>query len=176
MPQKLALPRLIDLYDNPQERIEETSVNPPSKPVAGCCTRCLRSSIISSRPPAANPYGGGPNTGITLPPDYRPTPSVKNANTFFPGVETLGADEMRISFVGSSPVPPTRAQAGTAIMVLLGNVPDLEATAMTESMIRLAKEFGPIYRLQSPRHRFPLPRRVDRVGTAGCCESSCSLQ
>ena len=72
-------------------------------------------------PPAGqpqNPYGGGPNTGITLP---RPTPSVANANTFFPGVEELGADEMRISFVGSSPVPPTRAQAGTAIMVELGN-------------------------------------------------------
>ena len=68
-----------------------------------------------------NPYGGGPNTGITLPPYYRPTPSVANANTFFPGMEELGEDEMRISFVGSSPVPPTRAQAGTAIMVELGN-------------------------------------------------------
>jgi ribonuclease BN (tRNA processing enzyme) len=69
----------------------------------------------------ANPYGGGPNTGITLPPYYRPTPSVANANTFFPGMEELGDDEMRISFIGSSPVPPTRAQAGTAIMVELGN-------------------------------------------------------
>ncbi len=68
-----------------------------------------------------NPYGGGPNTGITLPPYYRPTPSVENANTFFPGVEDLGSDEMRISFIGSSPVPPTRNQAGTAIMVELGN-------------------------------------------------------
>ena len=68
-----------------------------------------------------NPYGGGPNTGITLPPYYRPTPSVANANTFFPGMEDLGADEMRISFIGSSPVPPTRDQAGTAIMVELGN-------------------------------------------------------
>lgn len=68
-----------------------------------------------------NPYGGGPNTGITLPPYYRPTPSVRNANTFFPGVEELGKDEMRISFVGSSPVPPTRSQAGTAIMVELGS-------------------------------------------------------
>ena len=75
-------------------------------------------------PPAGqpqNPYGGGPNTGITLPPYYRPTPSVVNANTFFPGMEELGADEMRISFVGSTPAPPTRAQAGTAIMVELGN-------------------------------------------------------
>jgi ribonuclease BN (tRNA processing enzyme) len=68
-----------------------------------------------------NPYGGGPNTGITLPSYYRPTPSVANANTFFPGIEELGSDEMRISFIGSSPVPPTRAQAGTAIMVELGN-------------------------------------------------------
>ena len=68
-----------------------------------------------------NPYGGGPNTGITLPPYYRPTPSVANANTFFPGMEELGEDEMRISFVGSSPVPPTLKQAGTAIMVELGN-------------------------------------------------------
>ena len=52
-----------------------------------------------------NPYGGGPNTGITLPAYYRPTPSVANANTFFPGMEELGEDEMRISFIGSSPVP-----------------------------------------------------------------------
>ena len=68
-----------------------------------------------------NPYGGKPNTGITLPPYYRHTPSVANANTFFPGTEELGDDEMRISFVGSSPVPPTRAQAATSIMVELGN-------------------------------------------------------
>ena len=45
-----------------------------------------------------NPYGGGPNTGITLPPYYRPTPSVANANTYFPGMEELGSDEMRITF------------------------------------------------------------------------------
>ena len=28
---------------------------------------------------------------------------------------------MRISFIGSAPLPPTRDQAGTAIMVELGN-------------------------------------------------------
>ena len=28
---------------------------------------------------------------------------------------------MRISFVGSTPIPPTRSQAGTCIMVELGN-------------------------------------------------------
>ena len=68
-----------------------------------------------------NPYGGKPNTGITLPPYYRPTPSVANANTFFPQTEELGDDEMRISFVGSTPIPPTRSQAGTCILVELGN-------------------------------------------------------
>jgi ribonuclease BN (tRNA processing enzyme) len=68
-----------------------------------------------------NPYGGKPNTGITLPPYYRPTPSIENANSYFPGTEELGPEEMRISFLGSSPEPPTRAQAGTCIMVELGN-------------------------------------------------------
>ena len=38
-----------------------------------------------------------------------------------PGTEDLGEDEMRISFIGSTPVPPTRSQAGTCIMVELGN-------------------------------------------------------
>jgi len=68
-----------------------------------------------------NPYGGKANTGITLPPYYRPTPSVTNANTFFPQAEELGPDEMRVSFIGSTPVPPTRSQAGTCMMVELGN-------------------------------------------------------
>ena len=68
-----------------------------------------------------NPYGGKPNSGISLPPYYRPTPSVKNASSYFPGSEDLNPDEMRVSFLGSSPEPPTRAQAGTCIMVELGN-------------------------------------------------------
>ena len=68
-----------------------------------------------------NPYGGKPSSGITLPPYYQPTPSVKVSSSYFPGTEELGADEMRISFLGSSPEPPTRAQAGTCIMVELGN-------------------------------------------------------
>ena len=29
---------------------------------------------------AKNPYGGGPGTGISLPPYYKPTPSIVNAN------------------------------------------------------------------------------------------------
>jgi ribonuclease Z len=68
-----------------------------------------------------NPYGGGPGTGISLPDYFRPTPSVKMRNNYFPGAETLGPDEMRISYVGSCPFPPRRSQAGTAIMVELGN-------------------------------------------------------
>ena len=68
-----------------------------------------------------NPYGGGPSTGFQFPPYYKPTPSVRSRNNYFPGSETLGPDEMRISFVGSCPFPPRRDQAGTCIMVELGN-------------------------------------------------------
>ena len=56
-----------------------------------------------SNPGDKNPYGGGPGTGISLPPYYKPTPSVANNNTYFPGMEKLGPDEMRISFMGSFP-------------------------------------------------------------------------
>ncbi len=70
---------------------------------------------------AKNPYGGGPGTGITLPDYYRPTPGMKSRNNYFPLSEELGADEMRITFVGSTPFPPRLNQAGTSIMVELGN-------------------------------------------------------
>ena len=58
-----------------------------------------------------NPYGGGPGSGIALPPYYKPTPTLANNNVYFPGTEELGEDEMRISFVGSCPWPPRRDQA-----------------------------------------------------------------
>ena len=64
-----------------------------------------------------NPYGGVPSGGITLPPYYRPTPTLKSNNVYYPGQEELGPDEMRISFIGSTPIPVTRSQAGTCIMV-----------------------------------------------------------
>jgi len=68
-----------------------------------------------------NPYGGKPGSGLQFPPYYKPTPSVRSRNNYFPSSETLGPDEMRISFVGSCPFPPRREQAGTCIMVELGN-------------------------------------------------------
>jgi ribonuclease Z len=68
-----------------------------------------------------NPYGGGASTGVQFPAYYKPTPSVKSRNNYFPSSETIGADEMRISFIGSCPYPPRRDQAGTCIMVELGN-------------------------------------------------------
>ena len=69
----------------------------------------------------ANPYGGVPGGGITLPPYYQPTESVGSGTTYYPSSEELGPDEMRITFVGSCPFPPRRNQAGTCIMVELGN-------------------------------------------------------
>lgn len=68
-----------------------------------------------------NIYGSPPGTGITIPPYYLPTPSVKNKNNYFPQSEPLGPDEMRIIFMGSNPWPPRLTQAGTCIMVELGN-------------------------------------------------------
>ena len=67
----------------------------------------------------ANPYGLPPGGGLTLSRDYRPTPSVTNRN-YYPPNEPLAEGEMRISFPGSTPWPPTRSQSGTAIMVELG--------------------------------------------------------
>ena len=71
--------------------------------------------------PPVNPYGGGPSKGLQFPPYYQPTPSVRSRMNYFPGSEPIGKDEMRISFVGSCPFPPRRDQAGTCIMVELGN-------------------------------------------------------
>ena len=75
----------------------------------------------SAKTPPASLYGGGPGSGITLPPYFKPTPSVVSASNFFPLVEELGPDEMRISFMGTCPFPPKRNQAATCIMVELGN-------------------------------------------------------
>jgi ribonuclease Z len=68
-----------------------------------------------------NPYGSRPGGGISLPDYYRPPMSISNRNAYFPGTEVLPKNEMRISFLGSTPFPPTRLQAGTSIMVELGN-------------------------------------------------------
>jgi ribonuclease Z len=68
-----------------------------------------------------NPYGARPGGGISLPDYYKPWPAIKNRNVFMPGTETLPKNEMRISFLGSTPWPPTRLQSGTSILVELGN-------------------------------------------------------
>jgi ribonuclease Z len=67
-----------------------------------------------------NPYKPKKGYGISIPEYYRPTPSVSNRN-FFPPGEILAEGEMRISFPGSTPWPPTLSQSGTCIMVELGN-------------------------------------------------------
>src|SRR5271167_3889799 len=83
-------------------------------------------SDLPTRPdPAAeakNPYGSPPGSGNSMPPYYRPTPSVKNRNNYFPQTEELDDDEMRIIFMGSNPWPPRLKQAGTCIMVECGKV------------------------------------------------------
>ena len=69
-----------------------------------------------------NPYGKNPGGGIAMPPYYKPTKYMTGSRSqYFPLTETIGPDEMRVSFLGSTPFPPTKDQAGTCIMVELGN-------------------------------------------------------
>ena len=66
-----------------------------------------------------NPYGARPGGDISLSGEYRPTPSVTN-RSYFSANEPLAEGEMRVSFPGSTPWPPTLSQSGTSIMVELG--------------------------------------------------------
>ena len=68
-----------------------------------------------------NPYGARPGGGISLPEYYKPWPAIKNRNMFLPGTEVLPENEMRITFLGSSPWPPNELQKGTSMLVELGN-------------------------------------------------------
>jgi ribonuclease BN (tRNA processing enzyme) len=68
-----------------------------------------------------NPYGPRPGGGISLPEYYRPWPAIKNRNFYAPGTETLPKNEMRISFMGSTPFPVSQEQSGTCMLVELGN-------------------------------------------------------
>jgi len=68
-----------------------------------------------------NPYGARPGGGISLPEYYKPWPAIKNRNMYLPGTEILPKNEMRITFLGSSPWPPNPLQKGTSMLVELGN-------------------------------------------------------
>jgi hypothetical protein len=92
---------------------------------AALSTGAVASAQTADKTPIAvqakNPYGGVPSGGITFPQYYRPTPYLASNNIYYPGQEAIGPDEMRISFIGSTPIPVTRVQAGTCIMVELGS-------------------------------------------------------
>jgi ribonuclease Z len=77
--------------------------------------------IDATTQPPNNPYGARPGGGISLPEYYRPWPAIKNRNAFLPGTEVLPKNEMRISFMGSTPFPISQEQSGTCMLVELGN-------------------------------------------------------
>jgi len=68
-----------------------------------------------------NPYGPRPGGGISLPEYFKPWPAIKNRNMYLPGTEVLPKNEMRISFMGSTPFPICQEQSGTCMLVELGN-------------------------------------------------------
>ncbi len=71
--------------------------------------------------PPENPYGARPGGGISQPENYKPWPAIKNRNKYLPGTEILPQNEMRVTFLGSTPWPPNRLQKGTSMLVELGN-------------------------------------------------------
>src|SRR5210317_88010 len=71
--------------------------------------------------PPENPYGSRPGGGISLPEYYKPWPAIKNRNLYAPGTETLPKNEMRISFLGSTPFPVSQEQSGTCMLVEVAN-------------------------------------------------------
>ncbi|WP_018698277.1 guanitoxin biosynthesis MBL fold metallo-hydrolase GntH [Amorphus coralli] len=82
------------------------------------------SASAATEPAVTNPYGPSPGGGISLPDYFKPWPAIKNNNFYMPGTETLPKNEMRISFLGSTPWPPTQLQSGTSILVELGTGED----------------------------------------------------
>ena len=79
------------------------------------------SGAVDSSSQPENPYGDRPGGGISLPEYYKPWPAIKNRNMYLPGTEILPKNEMRVTFLGSTPWPPNRLQKGTSILVELGN-------------------------------------------------------
>jgi ribonuclease Z len=100
-----------------------------------------------------NAYGAPPGMGLSVPPYYQPTPSVKNKNNYFPQGEPLGPDEMRIIFMGSNPWPPRMTQASTCMMVECGPAR------------RLFFDFGPGCLRNIVANQVPVPEIND--GSAG---------
>ena len=83
--------------------------------VAGALTPAQAADVPQAVAAEHNVYGSPPGSGVTIPPYYLPTPSVKNKTNYFPQSEPLGPDEMRIIFMGSQPWPPRMTQASTCI-------------------------------------------------------------
>ena len=47
--------------------------------------------------------------------------AIKNRNMYLPSTEIPPKNEMRVTFLGSTPWPPNRLQKGTLMLVELGN-------------------------------------------------------
>jgi hypothetical protein len=150
--------------DNGKELLSRRDAIKGFAKVAGAVAVGTASASQAAEPgdtPAAgqpqNPYGGAPNTGITLPPYYRPTPSVKNANTFFPQAEELGGDEMRIPCVPE----PERCRRGmtscsTASICWIGSS---SASAVGQKGLSLAYKITRISSTLFSAFRWPPPRK-----------------
>ena len=87
----------------------------------GAASTASAAGVSAADVPPQNPYGPNPGVGISIPDYYRPWPAIKNRNMFLPGTEVLPKNEMRVTFLGSTPYPASRQQKGTSILVELGD-------------------------------------------------------
>ncbi len=81
----------------------------------------VSAQTVDGTPIAKNPYGGVPSGGITLPPYYRPTPYLVSNNIYYPAGSRSAPTKCGYPSSAVRRYPVTRAQAGTCIMVELGN-------------------------------------------------------
>src|SRR5208282_5245102 len=83
---------------NRRDMLKGVSVGAAAVALSAAAATPAEAQAVSAMP--ESPYGGGPSTGLQFPPYYRPTKYVRSRNNYFPTSETIGPDEMRISFIG----------------------------------------------------------------------------
>jgi len=106
-----------DSHSKDQEPVEQDRRNflKGSGAVAGglAATAVAGASTASAaQGETENPHGSRPGGGISLPDYYRPWAAIKNRNMYLPGTKIPPKNEMRISFLGSTPyLAPSRRAA-----------------------------------------------------------------
>ena len=88
---------------------------------AGVAAAESQPKSTTQAPSSENPYGPARVAASACRSTTAPGPPSRTVNFYAPGTETLPKNEMRISFMGSTPFPVSQEQSGTCMLVELGN-------------------------------------------------------